>query len=110
VLLLHYADLKADLAGEVSRVAAFLGIGLDDAGCERVVRESQIDRMREVAAKDDPGLSVIFEGGSKRFFYKGTNGRWRGVLDAEDLALYEDAKRRLLPADCAAWLERGSRG
>jgi len=110
VLLLHYADLKADLAGEVRRIAAFLDLAIDDAECERVVRESQIDRMRENAAKSDELLALVFEGGANRFFYKGTNGRWRDVLDAEDLALYEDAKRRLLPRECAAWLERGSRG
>jgi len=110
VLLLHYADLKADLPGEVRRLAGFLGLAIDDAELLRVVRESQIDRMRENAAKNDEMLAAVFEGGAKRFFYKGTNGRWRDVLDAEDLALYEDTKRRLLPPECTTWLERGSRG
>jgi aryl sulfotransferase len=110
VLFVHYNDLKADLSAEVQRIADFLGVPLDDAECERVVRESQLDRMREKALEGEDMLSAFFEGGAKRFFFKGTNGRWRDVLDADDLALYEEAKRRVLTPDCAAWLEAGSRG
>jgi aryl sulfotransferase len=47
-----------------------------------------------------------FEGGSDRFFFKGTNGRWRDVLTAEDLALYETAVARLEPG-LRRWLEAG---
>jgi aryl sulfotransferase len=110
VLLVHYADLKADLPAEVRRIAAFLGVAADDAEIARVVRESQLDRMREKALEGEDMLQAFFEGGAKRFFFKGTNGRWRDVLDAEDLALYEDAKRRILEPECATWLERGFRG
>ena len=110
VLFVHYADLKADLPGEVRRIAAFLGVPMDDTECARVVRECQIDRMREKALEGDDPLSGFFEGGAKRFFFKGTNGRWRDVLDADDLALYEEAKRRVLAPECAAWLEAGRKG
>ena len=110
VLLVHYSDLKADLPAEVRRIAAFLDVPVDDAEVERVARESQLDRMREKALEGEDMLSQFFEGGAKSFFFKGTNGRWRDVLDAADLALYEEAKRRVLTPDCAAWLESGSRG
>jgi hypothetical protein len=36
--------------------------------------------------------------------------RWRDVLDADDLALYEEAKQRVLEPECAQWLEQGHRG
>lgn len=52
-------------------------------------------------------LSGIFAGGANAFVDKGTHGRWREVLDADDLALYEAARERVLPQDCADWLERG---
>lgn len=110
VLLVHYNDLKADLPGEVRRIAAFLDVPVDDAEALRVARELQLDRMREKALEGEDMLSAFFEGGAKRFFFKGTNGRWRDVLDADDLALYEEAKRRVLEPDCAAWLESGHRG
>jgi aryl sulfotransferase len=110
VLLVHYNDLKADLAGEVRRIAAFLDVPLADGEVAAVVRESQIDRMREKAVEKEDLLGAFFEGGANRFFFKGTNGRWRDVLDADDLALYEEAKRRVLSPECARWLERGYRG
>ncbi len=46
------------------------------------------------------------KGGGDTFINKGTNGRWRGVLDAEDLELYAQAMAKL-PADYAHWLEHG---
>jgi aryl sulfotransferase len=39
--------------------------------------------------------------------FKGTNGRWKDVLSADDLALYEAAMKKTLPPDCAHWLEVG---
>jgi aryl sulfotransferase len=58
-------------------------------------------------ASDGP---EFFRGGFKTFFFKGSNGRWRDLLTADDLTLYEEAKKRVLSPDCAEWLERGSLG
>jgi len=110
VLFLHYADLKADLPGEVRRVAAFLDMELSEAEAASVAAECHLDRMRDVALQHDEVIGAIFEGGAKRFFFQGTNGRWRDVLDADDLALYEAAKQRTLEPECAHWLEHGYRG
>ena len=41
------------------------------------------------------------------FIHKGTNGRWKSVLSADELVLYHDAMTGTLPPDCAAWLESG---
>ena len=111
VLLVHYNDLKADLAGEVRRIAAFLDVPLtDDDEVARIVRESHIDRMRERAGEGQDPLASFFDDGARSFFFKGTNGRWRDVLGDDDLALYEEAKQRVLEPACAQWLERGYRG
>ncbi len=53
-------------------------------------------------------MTEAFRGGVDAFYFKGTNERWRGVLDASDLELYEAAKGRVLEPDRAAWLERGA--
>jgi aryl sulfotransferase len=110
VLLVHYADLKADLPAEVARIASFLGIELPDGEAARVARACHIDRMREAALEQAPRLAAFFAGGARSFFFQGTNGRWQGVLDADDLALYDSARARLLEPECARWLERGLRG
>jgi aryl sulfotransferase len=39
--------------------------------------------------------------------FKGTNGRWKGVLSPEELALYAHTVETVLPPACAAWLEHG---
>jgi hypothetical protein len=51
-------------------------------------------------------MSFVFEGGADRFFYKGDNGRWRDVLTADDLALYDAAAATLDP-ELRTWLEGG---
>ena len=58
----------------------------------------------------DTRPDVTMGGGLKTFFFKGTNERWRGLLGAEELTLYEEAKKRMLSTECAAWLEHGSLG
>ncbi len=53
------------------------------------------------------GWQEIFKEGAKTFFYKGTNDRWKDVLTAEELSLYEEKAAQVLTPDCRAWLERG---
>lgn len=111
VLLLHYGDMKTDPAGEISRLAAFLGIDLSPDDLAAVVEVSSIDRMRadylaQEAREGGPEAS-LFEGGIATFIYKGTNGRWHGVLTEDDLALYEQRAARLNP-DFRRWLEHGA--
>lgn len=52
---------------------------------------------------------AVFEGGADGFFFVDTNERWQEVLDAEDLALHEQANRRVLDPACAQRLEDGPR-
>ena len=40
----------------------------------------------------------LFDGGADRFFDKGENDRWNGVLTDDDLALFEaPCRKRLVP-------------
>jgi aryl sulfotransferase len=63
--------------------------------------------MRKVAACD-PGLNRIFRGGAETFINKGTNGRWRETLSAAEIEKCDLIAARELPADCKAWLCRGT--
>jgi aryl sulfotransferase len=54
-------------------------------------------------------VDMVFKGGLKNFVFKGTNGRWRDVLTADELAAYERRVAGTLPPDCAAWMEHGRR-
>ena len=110
LLFVHYSDLLADPRGEIRRIAAFVDEPITDAELDAAVEGTSFASMKRAAKAFDELMKQGFQGGSDAFFYKGTNGRWREVLDAEDLALYEETKKRVLPAECARWLERGSLG
>jgi aryl sulfotransferase len=101
----HYNDLKADLAGEMRRLAAFLGIEVPASNWSATVERCTFESMR--ARDDEIGSFWNFEGGAQSFLFKGTNGRWRDVLRADELAAYTSRSAELLPADAAAWLEGG---
>ena len=62
--------------------------------------------MRDEARQFDDPMAMVWKGGADSFFYKGDSGRWRGVLTADDLALYETSASALDPA-LRLWLEGG---
>jgi len=106
VLFVHYADLLADTEGEMRRVAAFLEIEVAEETWPALVALVGFDAMREEARGGGDPASMIFQGGAARFFFKGTNGRWRDTLTDRDLAMYDRAAAALDPA-LRAWLEGG---
>jgi aryl sulfotransferase len=106
LLFVHYNDMKADLAGEMRRVADFLGISLTESQWPAVVERCTFEGMRK-ADKAIADFSMGFDGGIEGFLFKGTNGRWREVLGADDLAAYRDKVARALPAAAARWIEHG---
>ena len=108
VLFVHYNDLQRDLPREIRRLAAFIEVTLDDAEVEALAAASGFEAMRDDAIAAGDPLAAMFRDGARGFFFRGTNQRWRGVLDDDELALYAAARDRLLPPDCAAWLETGA--
>lgn len=107
LLMVHYADLKRDLAGEMRRVADFLGIDIDEDLWPSLVEAASFETMKRQGDDLMPMFNAVFEGGSRSFFHHGQNERWRGVFRDADLALYEAKVRDTLPPDCALWLEHG---
>jgi aryl sulfotransferase len=111
ILFVHFGDLLADLPGEIARVAAHLGIALTDERRDAIARAVTFDAIRKDAAAAAPmpedRARFVWANGLDTFFFKGTNGRWRGVLGPQELAMYERAKSRCLTPGCAAYLERG---
>lgn len=107
VLFVHYADLLADLEGEMRRIADFLGVDVPAHLWGDVVSRCQFDAMKS-DHEASPILSRAFDDGAQAFFHQGTSGRWRGVLTEAQLHRHEDLMHELLPEDAALWLERGS--
>jgi aryl sulfotransferase len=112
ILLVHYADLKADPLGEIRCIADFLNIEISAEALAKVVDQTSFGAMRQraIAAQADSDEPPIFRDGARTFFHKGTNGRWREVLTEAELAMYEQTRARVLTPDCARWLELGRAG
>ncbi|MEX2130244.1 MAG: sulfotransferase domain-containing protein [Pseudohongiellaceae bacterium] len=110
LLLLHYADLKKDLDGEMRRIAAFLDIPIDESLWPKLVDAARFESMKNKAAELMPNAGQIWQGGGNTFLNKGVNGRWRGVLDPADLALYDERVKQEFSPELARWLEFGRLG
>lgn len=105
ILLVHYNDLLADLNGGIKRIANFLDIDCPDDLRAAIADKTTFKSMKRDAEEISADSSGMFQGGAKLFINKGTNGRWKSVLTADDLAAYERTAFRELSPDCRAWLE-----
>jgi aryl sulfotransferase len=108
VRLIHFSDLKRDLAGEMRKLAAFLECEIPEDRWPQTVEHCTFDWMKAHANDVTPMSGAIFEGGGQTFINKGTNGRWRDVLTADDVAAYERRALAELGPDCARWLAEGT--
>jgi aryl sulfotransferase len=99
VLMVHYNDLQSDLSTEMRRIADFLAISVAPDLWPRVA--ASFEAMRRDGDALMSSTAAIFRNGSRSFFFKGANGRWRGVANKEDLALYEAKAEAMLPPACA---------
>src|SRR5215213_9211598 len=110
VALFHYADLTADLVGELLRLAHVLGIPCSLERASELAPEASLVRMRERAADDAPGASHGSQGSWKdvrAFFRSGGSGEWRERVSAADLIAYEARVAALVGPDLAAWAHSG---
>jgi aryl sulfotransferase len=107
VLLVHFADLKADREGEMRRIADFLGIEVAPALWPRLVAAAGFEAMQRDGEALIPMAHMLWEGGPSRFLNKGTNGRWRDVVASEDLARYDARVAREFSPSLARWVESG---
>eukprot|EP00429_Kryptoperidinium_foliaceum_P088352 CAMPEP_0176197988 /NCGR_PEP_ID=MMETSP0121_2-20121125/7824_1 /TAXON_ID=160619 /ORGANISM="Kryptoperidinium foliaceum, Strain CCMP 1326" /LENGTH=309 /DNA_ID=CAMNT_0017536831 /DNA_START=50 /DNA_END=979 /DNA_ORIENTATION=- len=109
ILFVHFNDLKKDLEGEMLRIAEFLGVEVDRELLPSMVKACTFEEMHKNAEKVAPLNGVLWEGGGKSFVFKGTNQRWVGVLSDSQVEAYLEKARKELPAECAKWLENGSK-
>jgi aryl sulfotransferase len=107
VYLLHFANLKSDMPGEIRRVAEFIETPIDEAKWESILRHCSFDYMKANATKSTPLGGAFWDGGAQTFIHKGTNGRWREILSAEEASKYERRAAEELDYECAQWLATG---
>lgn len=107
LLFVHYNDLKEDLAGEMQRIADYLGIETRKDLMPKLVEAARFESMKKNGDALFPGLKEHFDRGADRFINKGQSGRWRDYLTADDVARYEAIVRRAATPGLGRWLEGG---
>lgn len=107
ILLVHYADMLANPASQIRRMADFLEIPANDEQIAAIAQQTTITNMRTNAELKQPDMGKTWVDGASTFFFKGTNGRWKDVLTSDELAMYEVTANKVLSPDCRRWLERG---
>ncbi len=104
--LVHFANLLADLPGQIKEIAEFLDIEIDPETFPAVLEHCRFDYVRRLAVARE-GMYAVFKEGGASFINKGTNGRWRDVLTADDNARIDAIVAEHLTPDCAHWLATG---
>lgn len=107
VHLIHFADLKRDMPGEIRRIAEFLQISIDERSWDSILLHCSFDYMKAHATRSVPLGGAFWNGGAETFIHKGNNGRWHDELPDEDKQLYEKRAVEELGPECARWLAMG---
>jgi len=108
VHFVHFADLKADMGGEIRRIADFLEVPIIEELWPLILDHCSFDYMKANATKSVPLGGAFWDGGAQVFIHKGVNGRWTELLPDEDRSRYENRAVEELGEDCAHWLANGS--
>lgn len=106
IRIVHYNNLLNDLEAEITGIADFLNIDHTPELIGKIAEKVTFSNMKKDAEKY-VGEAGLFKGGADTFVNKGTNGRWRSVLNDADLQAYDRTAARTLSPDCRAWLETG---
>jgi aryl sulfotransferase len=107
VMLVHFANLKRDMPGQMRRIASFLDIPVDESKWPTILEYCSFDWMKAHATRSVPLGGAFWDAGAQVFINKGVDGRWSDVLTPEENREYEERAVRELGADCARWLATG---
>lgn len=105
VVVVHYADLEADLPGEVRRLAKRLGVEVDQGRIDEVVAAAGFESMRARAAELAPNAGMWRS--DQEFFHRGGSGQWRELVGEDELDRYWTSVRELTSdEELISWLHR----
>jgi len=107
ILFVHFNNLLNDLDGQMRIISNYLKIEINEKIWPALVNKATFKTMKANAKDVVYGEGNFLIGGADRFIYKGTNGRWKGVLTKGELDMYEKKTTNQLSPDSKQWLEFG---
>jgi hypothetical protein len=105
VVLVHYDALRADLEGQMRRLAERLGIDVPEDVFPDLVAAASFDRMRARADVLVPDRRGVLKS-SAAFFRQGGSGEGRQLLGPAQRRRYDERAAELAPRDLLSWLHR----
>jgi hypothetical protein len=110
VALFHYADYRADLVGELIRLAAVLGVDLSRDRAEELAQHATLDVMRAHDLELAPRAGGGVRERNEPFFRAGGRGEWQEIFTETEHRRYRERAARLAAPDLLAWAHQGRRG
>jgi len=107
VAMFHYADLLADLPGQLQRLAGVLGCDIDRQRAEELATEASFEAMKGQAEHVVPNADIGLWRSADEFLHRGTSGQWKEAFTDDDLERYEERVGELAPPDFLRWLHGG---
>jgi len=109
MLLVHFDEMKLDLPGVLNRLGHFLGAPVTEESIENILHKCSFNYMKAHATDMAPVGGIVFKGGAKAFFDKGSKMDPADVLTAEQIATYKSVFQGKLTAEAFKWLETGEK-
>ncbi len=106
VMLLHYDELKADLEGQMRRLAIRLGLKVPEQTWPELVQAATFEEMSRRADEIVPNSTEALWHDNARFFHQGRTGQWQRLLDENDLRRYRDRISKLADPELAVWMHQ----
>ena len=107
IALFHYADLQADLPGQLRRLAGVLNIELDESKVDELAAAASFAAMRDNAEMVAPNSDARIWKSTNDFFHRGSNGQWREAFDEDMLRRYNERAAALATPELRTWAESG---
>lgn len=108
VVMIHYADLEADLDGEMRRIAKRLGVTVPEDRWPELVEAATFPSMRAraVALAPNGGDDSIWKD-TTEFFHRGGSGQWLDLVGADIMDRYHATIGELTDdEEFLSWLHR----
>jgi aryl sulfotransferase len=104
VVIVHYADLLADLEAQMRQLAGLLEITVPGPAWPALAQAATFEQMRAGAGEilGPPGVLKS----TAAFFRRGTSGAGREQLTGAELAHYDARAATMAPRDLLTWLHR----